>query len=161
MEVYNHDVAGLHARINRFIVEIQKSVSSNVSQMNGFDISRALAYLGAIDTYHAWVVGQPALDLPETAPRTYTLEENPAYVDAENESINDLQRMFAVMRDELVNSQSARLPAGLVSFDSARLAAVVAKARAFLIEYVQVATPLDLPESSPMEASTGAGLTGI
>ena len=35
--VLNQDVAGLHPRINRFLVEIHKSASSNLSEMSSYD----------------------------------------------------------------------------------------------------------------------------
>jgi len=161
MEVNNHDIAGLHARINRFIEEVHKSVSSGTSQVNKFDQDRLATYLNAIDTYHAWVIGQPQLDLPETHPQSIELEANPATPDAENENANDVIRLLAITRDELVNSQSARDAAGLNKYDSARLTAVISKVRAFLNDYISKVTPLDLPESSPQSAQTGPGRTGI
>lgn len=159
--VLNHDVVGLHSRINRFLEELIKSVSSSTSQVNVFDQERLKSYLGAILIYHDWVVGQPALDLPETHPREYALEASPVVPDVENENINDLVRLLVLAREELVNSQSARDPANLNKFDSARLLAVVAKAQAFLTEYIQKATPLDLPESSPQAVVSGSGRTGV
>lgn len=53
--VNNHDVAGLHARINRFIEEFHKSVSSGTSQVNHFDQTRMATYLDSIDIYHSWL----------------------------------------------------------------------------------------------------------
>ena len=43
---------------------------------------------------------------------------------AENLMINDLKRPFERMRDEVINSQSARNATGLISFDEARIRAV-------------------------------------
>lgn len=159
--VNNHDIAGLNARINRFIEELIKSVSSGTSQVNEFDQARLTTYLDAIDIYHAWVIAQPHLDLPETHPRPILLEANPETPDVENENVNDIVRILEIARDELVNSQSARDGASLNKFDSARLKAVISKVRAFLETYVKIATPLDLPESSPQAAQSGPGRTGI
>ena len=160
-KVNNHDIVGLYNRINRFIVELIKSVSSATSQVNEFDQARLASYLTAVDTYHSWVIGQPHLDLPETAPRDYELEVEPETPETENENVNDLVRLLVLARDELTNSQSARDPANLNKFDSGRLTALIAKSRAFLTDYIVPITPLDLPESSPQEASTGPGLTGV
>ena len=120
-----------------------------------------VSYLNAIDTYQDWVINQPALDLPETAPRTYELESPPEIVETENENVNDLVRIMLLARDELTNSQSARDPANLNKFDSSRLRAITEKCRQFVLTYIDVATPLDFPESSPQEATSGHGLTGI
>lgn len=159
--VYNHDVRGLHTRINRFIVELLKSGSSSVSQVSSFDQARLQSYLTAVKTYHAWVVGQPQLDLPETNPREYELDENPNIEVVENESVRDVIVLLELARDELVNSQSARNASGVIGFDSTRFLSVVDKAQAFLDTYIADVTPLDLPESSPMREVTGPGDTGV
>lgn len=159
--VYNHDVAGIQRRINRFIVEMIKSVSNSGSLMNDFDQKRLASYLSAIKSYVSWVTGQPNLDLPETSPRAYPLDANPTYDLVENESVVDVVRMLELVRDEVVNSQSARNAAGLTKFDEARLLAIVTKVENFLATYIAAVTPLDLPESSPMRVAATAGKTGI
>jgi site-specific recombinase XerC len=161
LKVFNHDVAGLQRRINRFIYEMIKSVSNAGSLMNEFDQTRLATYLVAIRAYIGWVVSQPQLDLPETSPREYVLDPNPTYDMVENESIVDVVRMLELTRDEVVNSQSARNSSGLNKFDTARMLAVVDKVEAFLKNYIQTITPLDLPESSPMRAQSGPGRTGV
>ena len=159
--VYNHDVAGIHRRINRFISELTLSASSNISMTNDHDQARLQTYLDAIRTYRDWVVDQPLLDLPETNQRTIQLDANPAQQTVENESIVDVIRMLELARDEIVNSQSARHASGLIPFDEARLTALVEKIQAFLDNYIAIATPLDLPESSPMRGISGPGRTGV
>jgi hypothetical protein len=159
--VYNQDVAGLHARINRFINEMTDSVSSGISLFTAFDQARLLSYTNAVHKYHDWVIAQPQLDLPETHPREYALKPNPVVPDIENESVKDVIRLLEVTRDELANCQSSRMPSGLVSFDSIRLVAVIKKVEAFIKDFVQVADPLDLPESSPQSLMAGAGKTGV
>lgn len=159
--VNNQDIVGLYNRINDFIYEMFKSVSSQTSEVNEFDQERLATYLNAIDTFHEWVKDQPHLDLPETSPRLYPLRTPDELPIVENENINDITRMMTVARDELTNSQSARVAAGLNKFDSARLTAMIEKLRRFLNNYIQIATPLDVPESSPAMPSSGSGRTGI
>lgn len=159
--INNHDIAGVNSRINRFIEELVKSVSSGTSQVNTFDQKRLTSYLDAIDTYHNWVVSQPNLDLPETHPRAIQLSQAAFTQTVENDSINDLVRILTIARDELVNSQSARDAAGLNKFDSERFRNVVMKCRKFLSDYIVQTNPLDFPESSPAVAQSGAGRTGI
>ena len=159
--VYNHDVAGVHRRINRFIEELMKSASSAGSQVTSHDQTRLDSYLNAIVTYLDWVVAQPLLDLPETHPRQWDLDTDPSVQDVENESIRDVIAMMELARDETVNGQSARMASGLIPFDENRIRAVVAKAGMFLTDYIQVTTPLDLPESSPMRSMTQPGRTGV
>lgn len=158
---YNHDVSGFHRRINRFIVELIFSVSSSGSQLNKFDQERLATYVAAIRGYQDWVNGQPTLDLPDTHPRSYTLDENPIVPDLENESVVDTIRMLELARDELAKSQSSRNAAGLTPADSLRLTAMIDKVDSFLNTYISDITPLDLPESSPQTEMSGSGQDGI
>lgn len=158
---YNTDVYGIVRRINRFIEEVTKSVSSNVSGTNSFDVSRAKSYVAAIRSYAGWVTGQPALDLPETAPRSIALPVSPVIPPMENESMLDLATLFELARDEISGSQSSRVGAGLMASDLKRLTAILDKADAFIVGYITVVDPLDVPESSPMSPMTGPGRTGV
>ena len=60
-----------------------------------------------------------------------------------------------------VNSQSARLGAGLMPFDARRVSALVAKTRQWLTDYVSKRSPMDLPETSPQQAMSPAGKAGV
>ena len=159
--VLNHDIAGLCRRINRFIIELHKSVSSGVHYVNEFDQERLNAYLAAVRAYRDWVVGQPQLDLPETHPREIELGPDPDSTAVENEAVRDAIYLMELCRDELVNSQSARHPAGLISFDDRRAMALVEKCQKFLDEYIKKVQPVDMPESSPSRPLSGPGATGI
>lgn len=159
--VHNHDVDGICRRVERFRKELFHTVSSGVSEVNAHDRERLVSYLNALRAYHAWVIGQPQLDLPETHPRSYEVEDTVEYPQVENENVNDCLRLMALMRDEMLNSQSAREPSGLNKFDSGRLVMILDKADAFIATYVDVSTPLDLPESSPKTTPSGPGRTGL
>lgn len=158
---HNHDISGLHNRLNRFITELIFSVSSSSSQVNQFDQVRLGSYLRAVTAYQTWINDQPQLDLPDTHPRPYQLEANPEVPDLENESIVDVLRMLELTRDELVRSQSSRNAAGLIPFDNVRLTAMLNKIESFLTGYIAEVTPLDLPESSPQTEMSGPGSDGI
>ena len=160
-KTYNTDIFGLVRRINRFISEMFLSQSGGVSQTRSFDVVRAKAYIGALRSYMKWVTDQPELDLPETGPRSMTLPASPVIPQIENESIFDLATLLELARDELVGSQSSRLPTNLMVFDSVRFAAILTKADAFIDSYISVVDPLDLPESSPQAAMSGPGRGGV
>ncbi len=155
--VQNHDVFGLVRRINRFITELVKAASANASEFMDHDKDRLSTYLNALKAYKAWVVAQPVLDLPETHPQPYQLEENPAVPPLENESVADVVNLLGKLRDEMISSQSARYASTMLTHDAKRFDAIVAKVELFMTEYVDVATPLDLPESSPKTELTGHG----
>ncbi len=160
-KVCNTDVFSLHRRINRFMYELIKSQSSGVSQTMGFDTARVLKYLASIKALMTWITSQPLLDLPETGPQPVMLLENTPITNLENESVYDLVMMFSLLRDELANSQSARLSTGLLKYDHDRATAIVTKMELFVNSYISQSEPLDLPESSPLVASTGGGRVGI
>lgn len=160
-QVYNCDVDGLARRINRNIVEIIKSQSGGVSLTVSFDVVRWGSYLNAVEAYLDYVVSQPQIDLPETHPLPVTLLPAPTIPMMENESAYDLAQLFDTMREEVVNSQSARMPSGLISHDELRLRSYISRGKKFLTDYITLVDPLDLPESSPMAPMTGAGQKGV
>lgn len=160
------NVNNLHVRfvadkVHRFGTELIKSQSSNDSSFKAADRKRLESYLNAVDFAINWIESLPELDLPETDPRTYACEDFPAEVDAENEAINVAVDILRACWLETVNGQSARRAAGMSPHDIKRVRDVVSHCRNFLTEYVTNALPLDLPESSPVEANTGPGRTGI
>ncbi len=159
--VRNHDICGLQRRLNRFIIELMKCASTSNSQMTAHDQARLKSYIAAIRGYQAWVVAQPQLDLPETSPREYPLDPDPEVPDIRNESVQDCIVLVQLARDEMVSSQSASQPSGLISFDSARLTNVIDKLESLLDTYIAVVDPLDLPESSPNAPIAEAGRTGV
>jgi len=79
---------------------------------------------------------------------------------SDNQEINDLMRMMAAARDELISSASARLPSGLETFDLNRWSAVIQKIQTFSDSYIATLTPIDTPQNSgtPLtEPATGVG----
>ena len=158
--VQNQDLVGLLVRLARFKEEALKSVSSSSSELNQFDTTRLKAYLAAMTSYLNWVVAEPQLDLPESAPKDYTVPDAPPSQEVESEIIADVGRLLDVCYKEALDSQSARKAAGIIGFDESRVRAVIAKIGSYLDNYVANQTPLDLPESSPAVTSTGPGRTG-
>lgn len=161
MIVNNHDVVGVVKRLDRYCLELHKSVSSAGSELNPFDTERLQSYLDSLVSYIAWVTGQPQLDLPESSPKDHTVADPMAFPDVENEGTNDCLRLLGLCRTELTNSQSARDAAGLKAHDKKRILSVVAKVQALLTDHISAQDALDLPESSPQAASSGSGRTGI
>jgi len=160
MITYNHDIKTMCSYLDRVIKELVHSVSSGVSEVNEFDMERVLSYLGKLRSFHAWVVAQPQLDIPETDPDAQEIPEAEAIPALENEAIANIIRLLQVSRKELLNAQSARKPCGMISFDSRRLLAILSKTESFVNDFIKNETPIDLPESSPKAAKVGAGNTG-
>lgn len=157
---YNTDVHSISRRLNRVITEMIKSQSSGVSQTMPFDLTRIKSYINALLNYAAYITTEPLLDLPETAPEEMPLPDHPVVPSMENDSVWDIVNLVAIARDEMENSQSARLATNFVRFDYERLQATMRKTLN-LIGYIEAAEPLDLPESMPRDAMTGPGNRGV
>lgn len=160
MEIYNDDIVGIYSRCNRYLTEIVKASSANVSDVSPADMTRVESYLSNIAEHVGWVVATPHLDLPETHPLPRTLDSAPEIPPLENLHLEDLARLLVRGRDELINSQSARNATGLIPFDEGRFIAVITKANS-LVAHIKDVVPVDYPESSPKTPDTGTGRTGI
>ena len=159
--VHNMDIVAINNRLNRYIEEMYKSNSSSVNNISDADKNRMVEYIDAIDGLHDWIISQPQVDLPDTTPKDYDIKKGMELAEVENESINDMLRMFEVMRDEMGNSQSARIGSGLIKQDSKRHRDMTERCRQFYIQYILNYVPLDYPESSPQEPTSGPGRQGI
>jgi hypothetical protein len=159
--VYNLDVTYVNDKLCRYAFEVVKSVSSALAATTEFDMKRMYAYLDDIDTAVAYVKAQPQLDLPESHPTMHDIEKFPEIPNMESDEMDHVARLLRSARTELINSQSARMGAGFLPFDAARVTALVAKTRQWLTDYVAKRTPMDLPESSPQQPMTGHGQGGV
>ena len=156
------DVSNMHIRfvcdkLARFAYEGTKAQSSAANFFSEADSARLASYLDSIDSAHAWIKGTPMLDLPKSTPSILTLEEFPAAVDADNEAVNMIQDILRGCWTELASGQSSRLGSSFIEHDSKRLSDGVEHCRNFLTAYIATVQPLDQPESTPMEPSTGQG----
>lgn len=152
---FNHDVVGILNRLGRFIKELIRSDSSNLNAMSTADKARLTSYLDATDSYIAYVVASPVLDLPKTSHvAAWPIEPLDLIPAISNEDVEDLVRILMLAHAEIARSDSASSGSGLISFDSARLTAIIAKARNFLNVYISKASPMDLPASSQMDPTT-------
>lgn len=160
MKVQNHDIVGMIRLMRRFEKELEKAVSSGVSELSKFDLERLVTYVASLKKFKAFSVSQPELDLPESSPMEMDLGPLEALKNVENDNIAYLLNLFRVFKIEIVNSQSARRSAGMIEHDSVRFDSYVAKIEEY-IKYIGETSPLDFPESSPMVPNTGLGETGI
>lgn len=153
--LFNHDVVGILNRLGRFLIELIRSDSSNLSTTSIADKTRLATYLNAVDEYIAYVLSVPVLDLPKTSHSIkWPLEPLDLVPSIENEDTEDLVRLLMLAHAELANSDSGQSGSGLTSFDAGRLGAVINKSRNFLLGYMAKASPLDLPASTSMDATT-------
>lgn len=161
LEVLNVDVVGYHNRVNRYITEVMFSQSANHSLYKQADLLRTKSFLSAMRFYLDFASGVPEQDLPETNPRKYPMRQNPTVLIVENEMVNQIVDLLVLARDELDNSQSARMASGINTFDLKRQQDYITRIENFIADYVEQATPLDMPESSPRAPIQGPGKGGI
>ena len=159
--VFNLDVTYLADKLARYAGEVQMSVSSNVAFVNEFDMDRLQKYLTDIDRAVAYVLDQPQLDMPESHPMMHPIQAFPEMRNMESDEWDHVVRLLRAGYIELVNSQSARLGAGLMPFDARRISALIAKTRQWLNDYVSERSPMDLPETSPQQTMSPAGQAGV
>jgi len=160
MDTNNHDVRALHSELNRYVEEVQKAQSANLAVIREADMIRFRSYLARYIEILDWVVAQPQVDLPESHPDVYVLEEFLAPDKLENEVLNTFSTLLSLARKENANSASSRGPSGLLPQDEARQRQYVAKMNA-LLGMSEVITPADFPESSPRAAGITDGRGGI
>lgn len=160
--IYNMDVVSLLNRLGRFITEMIRSDSSNLNDMSPSDITRLLSYLKDIDDKVTNINSMQTPDLPKTSHDVqWPVEPLDPVPSINNEDVEDLVRYLMVTHAELANSDSARSAAGLISFDSVRLVAMVTRTRSMLTTFIAPNNPLDMPASSPMDPVTPAGKLGV
>ena len=157
----NTDTFGYVSRIDRFLLESLNQASANTSNLKTADFNRLKSYLSALRSYLDHVSEEPELDLPESNPKEYTLPEMPSLKAVENDDLADCCRLLELCRFEIANSQSSRQSSGLIAYDKVRQVSIIEKAERFLKNYVAVVQPVDLPESSPRNITTGSGFLGI
>ena len=156
----NTDIDGFVRRANRYIMEVAKSQSSGESGTMSFDVVRAKSYIAGLRKYVSYITSQPLLDLPETGPTEIALPPKVVVPRMENDSSYDLCALLKLAVDEISDCQSSRIPTNLLPFDKQRVGAILDRADSFIETYITVIDPLDVPETSPSEASTGPGVRG-
>ena len=149
MIIHNHDLASLDRRLKRFRDELLNSASAGLSETSAADRTRLVSYLEAAKAYKAWCVAQPEMDLPESSPFEINMEEVSEAPEVESDDIQVIVNLIDLVRREMMASQSGKRSAGMMIHDSVRFDAMIEKIERFISDYMDEATPLDLPESSP------------
>lgn len=160
-EVYNHDIIGFVSRTQRFMKELIGSSSAGVSEMSTFDKARLVKYIAALSKYLSTIQESPECDYPETNKDLWEIKPLLVIPQLENESIMDLLRKMHLICKEMLNSQSARLSARLMPADYQRGLDYIKNISQFISDYIDVAEPLDQPQSSPDAPMAPQGKAGV
>jgi len=158
--VYNHDCAALSQMWFRICNEVYKSVSASTEFVNEHDFKRWRSYLDWLSDKIDWIAARPQMDLPESHPEPFLVDEPKQWALVESEACNDFLRLGYISLVELHNCQSARAASGLSAHDLSRCKDLIQKLYDFLDNFVKGTSPMDLPESSPQRESSGKGKLG-
>lgn len=160
-EIRNLDLVYLADKVARYAFEVLYSASSDMAFTSAFDIERMAAYLGDMKAAIAHFNEAPLMDRVESHPMSHPIKPFPEIRDMESDELDHVVRMLQATYVEIINSQSARIGNGLAPFDTRRLLALVTKVEKWLTDYVKTRQPMDLPESTPMQAPVLAGNLGV
>lgn len=158
---YNIDIVGIANRICRFIDEIQHFASANTGEVYPADMIRLKSYVDGLRTYHVTIQSLQRMDYVETNADLEPLRPLPEKAELENESLNDINNLLRRQYQELTHSASARDSSKLNKYDSARFVQSLDRMTSLITNYVEVVTPLDMPNSSPRASAVPEGKTGI
>ncbi len=161
MELHNYELASWCRRCRRHAEEIHLSASADGPKMYEQDKDNIRSYILSLRALRDHIDDQPEVPYPETKDQTYTVEDLQDFVLIENESINDLAHAFVQMFNEVSQSQSAKMVTGILEFDFDNMETWLLKVESLLENYVEVATPLNLAQSSPKRERTAPGRRGV
>jgi hypothetical protein len=162
IQTNNHDVAGLVRRLDRALVEVTKSQSTNISGTLPFDITRLQAIIASARSYRAWMSAEPFLDSPATTPLFIEVPCFGVVVAMDNDSAWDVAQLLDTAILELQSADSGRISNGFpVAKDGERFDAFIMRIEKLLQNFMMKVEPMDYPESSPRASSTGQGNTGL
>ena len=164
LSTQNLDIHAMSLEIDKIIYELNRSQSAGVTAWSQHDLTRLAAYQADLKARHDWMISQPGspMDAPATHPHTMAVH---VFTDGElaamdNTDINVLIQHYAVMKIELVKSQSSRLMSGLLSHDSRRWTEIWNRINAYIAQVISPSSPRDMPESTPAFEPVQPGLTG-
>ena len=147
--IRNNDLVGAVERIDICVAELARSESADSGGAQIFDRARIDMYNRQIDEYMNYVVAQTGkVDVPHTYPTYYDIDyiSNELNVDITNKAMRDLLRLYLQMMEQLSKSGSAGWSNGIQQHDYGRYVLIRDKIQAFLTDYVDVVTPVDMPE---------------
>lgn len=156
----NHDIASLVRRLDRLMIELGKSQSTNVTELMPYDLNRVNQFAKMLRSYKAWSIKEPFMDTPESSPVQIQVECFGKVLPVDNDSVWDLIQLVDTIIVELANASSSRLASNLLPADSERFDAYMVRMDN-LLAHIAGSEPVDSPESSPRDPNTGEGLTGI
>ena len=145
----NNDLVGLVERHDLVIAELARSESADSGGAQGFDRTRITAWNAQLRKNMEWIHGQNGrVDLPHTYPTYYSIQyiSNTLEVSVKSKGVRDLIRLYMQAMEQVSKSQSMGWSNGVDEHDYNRWILIMDKIDAFLTDYVDEVTPIDMPE---------------
>ena len=148
----NLDIAGLAERIDHVLFQILNMQSANVTAFSPADRDRLNTYNVGLQGYADFVANR-FLDSPQWSPQLIpinyvTVGYDPVF---QNMGLRDVARLYMMLSTELTYSESNRVSTGILPADKVRFDAILSTIESFLVDYVDIVQPLDLPEFSTVQ----------
>ena len=147
-EANNYDIIGGVERFDKVIGEIAQSESADGGANSSFDRTRIDSYNAALRAYMATIASQTGqVDLPHSYPTLYPIEywSNTLDVQVRNPSVRNLLVLYMQGMEQLSKSASAGHSNGITPHDYQRFLMIMDKIENFLTDYIDQATPIDMP----------------
>jgi len=157
----NRNVFVLNEKLIRFNHELIKSQSKGAQPLREADRDRLLSYIEDSIQYINYVAQQPQTDEPESHPFELTATDNPDIIPMDNTNLLEAHLMINVITTEVIDSQSSRWGSGWHPADMGRFLNLFRKLENLIIDYIDKAPLLDLPESTPWADHAKPGNKGI
>lgn len=149
-----------YAKMNRWIIEVNRCNSANGNNVYAPDLIRWKTYVSEWRAMIGMIAKIGDMDVPKTGSVFLQLRPPPQIQYVENDQVNLFVQWLEVARDELLNSESSRRISGMAEPDVKRQAEYWTHAEE-IIAYIEATQPRDLTESAPREAAVDPSLTGV
>lgn len=167
----NGNLVSLCEQMDRVVVEELLSNSAFTPDFRKADKERLETYFRSWEKLANFMVKDPELDSPQTAPEKIPVQwisNKTEIVDEdgevqtinhypENNAIRTITRDIRTLMGEMALSVSRRLPNGMMVADKKRFDMHLSKLRSFMAEYVEEVEPLDRPETDTYSSESGHG----
>jgi len=159
--VLNRDIAVMHIKLLRAEREVVLSQSKGTTTLKSADRDRLVSYIDDARRFLNYSYKAPETDEPEAHPRKIELRALPTIGEMDNTNLLNAIYLLHDCMVENANCASARHGSGYIIFDYDRLGKLFDKLTSLIIDYIDKAPLLDMPETSPDAPGVVQGSTGI
>ena len=156
--VHNRNSKSLSGRLHVVIFEVSNSESANSGITTPDDITRLESYQAELKAFIDHVGNTQHIDQPHSFPYVWVMPVLEGTVEyTANAQLNDILDMYVVWYTSVVNSESARISNGWVTWDMNRYLKFWDQINAYIETVLKVVNPSDKPQSAHIRQTTPGG----